>query len=350
MTLKLKQQRFVDLFHAKFGAKNLVTRPDIQALMQEHGITWPHWLTVNKQYRDSRGVYNLAADSIVSPGVYNLPKQQTAEKEAAKAEKKAAKEAEKAEKKAEAEAFRKPEIVLTPKQKADHASILDFLDSHDDAILEQVWLAAADRPPYLNTPVGRFSQHLIFDPHMESITRGIVASLESEGKPHDWEVDGKIKISCKGRLKFAFGGRPKSNGTVMKGSTIQLKNFHGTGDGGVSTEEFDYLILFIFGGRNLGFYVWTMEVVQTYLADQFPDGYEKDQINLAVLKANCLFYKQMNSETLNTVEKKYPHAKSIDSTIREEIWQRHMAAAAADMRELTLNGWPGWKKWNDNND
>lgn len=60
MALKPKQQQFVDCYHAMFGVESIATGAEIRAVVKEHDLTWPQWLTGPPEYRDGRGAYKLA--------------------------------------------------------------------------------------------------------------------------------------------------------------------------------------------------------------------------------------------------------------------------------------------------
>ncbi len=66
-SMKPKQKRFIDLFRAKFGDKELIERNEIVELVQEHNLPWPSWLTSNMDYRHDRGMYRVPMTERVTP-------------------------------------------------------------------------------------------------------------------------------------------------------------------------------------------------------------------------------------------------------------------------------------------
>lgn len=60
MALKPKQQHFIDLLRAEYGANlRIVTRQQVKETAEQNSHPWPSWLTGNKAYRIDRGVFDL---------------------------------------------------------------------------------------------------------------------------------------------------------------------------------------------------------------------------------------------------------------------------------------------------
>jgi MoxR-like ATPase len=60
MSLTSKQKQFVETARSVLGdGVNFVNRQDIQRVVDETGITYPHWIVTKSEYRYERGVYRL---------------------------------------------------------------------------------------------------------------------------------------------------------------------------------------------------------------------------------------------------------------------------------------------------
>ena len=60
MSLTSKQKQFVETARSVLGENvNFINRQDIQRVVDESGISYPHWLITKSEYRYERGVYRL---------------------------------------------------------------------------------------------------------------------------------------------------------------------------------------------------------------------------------------------------------------------------------------------------
>ena len=63
MRMNEKKQAFVSVVTKKFGAFEIISRDQINEILGENpSLTWPSWLTANKELRAGRGQFYLPAD------------------------------------------------------------------------------------------------------------------------------------------------------------------------------------------------------------------------------------------------------------------------------------------------
>ena len=66
MSLTSKQKQFVDTARSILGDVSVVTRSDIQRVVNETNVSYPHWLVTKSEFRYERGQYKLPVTDTVS--------------------------------------------------------------------------------------------------------------------------------------------------------------------------------------------------------------------------------------------------------------------------------------------
>ena len=68
MKLTKNQNTFVDAVKEVLGTQTILSRSDIQRVVEEKGLKFPHWLTTKSEYRFGRGEYRIPSDEpIIAP-------------------------------------------------------------------------------------------------------------------------------------------------------------------------------------------------------------------------------------------------------------------------------------------
>lgn len=63
MKLTKNQMTFVEAAREVFGGQTILSRADIQRVVDEKGISYPHWLITKSEYRAGRGEYQIPVDT-----------------------------------------------------------------------------------------------------------------------------------------------------------------------------------------------------------------------------------------------------------------------------------------------
>ena len=63
MKLTKNQETFIDAVKEVLGTQTILNRADIQRVVDEKGMKYPHWLVTKSEFRFGRGEYRIPGDA-----------------------------------------------------------------------------------------------------------------------------------------------------------------------------------------------------------------------------------------------------------------------------------------------